>query len=188
MPSSGSHPLITAQYDAARVQLGNSDALILLRVDEEQTAIAVGRGATPDATLTLAIGTQKTAKAHFKHTPPSPLELEKAIATVEDEVTRAKTLMPTGARLVTTDRSLRDIALLSGLPSAPAMRLPLDTMERTFDRMVQRSLGYPASFDRLPAGNDFAARLLILREFMHHLQFADITLLQVDHQYINIDS
>jgi hypothetical protein len=50
-------------------------------------------------------------------------------------------------------------------------------MERTFDRLAQVSLGRPASSEGLPASNSFSATLLILREFMHHLQFAGITVL-----------
>lgn len=175
--------LITAQYSTARAQLDN-DVLVLLHIGPEQTAIAVGRGAAPDVTLTLAIGAQKTAREYFKHTPPSPLELETAIVTVEDEVTRARNLVAAGARLVTTDPALREIALLSGVTAGQTMRLSLEAMERTFDRLAQVSLGRPASSDTLPTSNSFAATLLILREFMHHLQFADISVLPADAQPI----
>ena len=175
---------LTAQYGAARAQLATDDVLVLLHIGPEQTAIAVGHGAMPDATLTLAIGAQKTAHEYFKHTPPSPLEIETAIVTVEDEVTRARSLMPSNARLVTTDPAIREIALLSGTASSEVMRLPLEAMERTFDRLAQVSLGRPASSDTLPASTPFAATLLILREFMHHLQFADITVLPADAQLI----
>jgi exopolyphosphatase/pppGpp-phosphohydrolase len=177
MPLSSFHTLITAQYGAARAQLATDDVLVLLHIGPEQTAIAVGHGATPDATLTLAIGAQKTARESFKHKPPSPLELENAIVTVEDEVTRARSLVPAGARLVTTDTAISEIAILSGMASSAVVRLPLDAMERTFDRLAQVSLGRPVSLDTLPADHSFAATLLILREFMHHLQFADLTIL-----------
>ncbi|MDD2880716.1 MAG: hypothetical protein PHQ58_09770 [Rhodoferax sp.] len=109
--------------------------------------VAVGRGRVPDAVLTLAIGADKTASEHFKHTPPSPLELENAIVTVEDEVTRARDLMPAGARICTTDPAIREIALLSGvsgLTEGEPLRLSLDAMERTFNRLTQVSLGRPA--------------------------------------------
>lgn len=171
MQPSSVHTLITAQYAVARTQLADSDALVLLHIGPEQTAMAAGRGAAPDATLTLSIGAQKTAREFFKHMPPSPLELENAIVTVEDEVTRARDLVPTGARLVTTDPAMREIALLSGVAAGQTLRLSLEAMERTFDRLAQVSLGRPVSSDTLPAGNPFAATLLILREFMHHLQF-----------------
>lgn len=186
MPPPRFHTLVTAQYAAARTLLADDHALVLLHIGPQQTGVAVGHGHAPQATLTLtlSIGSEKTAREYFKHTPPSPLELETAIVTVEDEVTRARNLVPTGARLVTTDSAIREIAILSGVASSKVMRLPLDAMERTFDRLAQVSLGRPASSDTLPTSNSFAATLLILREFMHHLQFADISVLPADAQSI----
>jgi len=48
-------------------------------------------------------------------------------------------------------------------------------LERTFNRLTAVSLGRPASREGIPAGVAFAATLLILRKFMHHLQFSSIT-------------
>jgi hypothetical protein len=38
--------------------------------------------------------------------------------------------------------------------------------------------GMPAAHEGLPANNRFATALLILREFMHHLQFSHVTVLE----------
>lgn len=186
MPTFSVQTSMTVQYGAARSLLANDDVLVLLHIGAEQTGIAVGQCVMPDLALTLAIGAQKTAREYFKHTPPSLLELENAIVTVEDEITQARSLMPTGARLVTVDPAIREIAILSGVACAETMCLPLDAMERTFDRLAQVSLGRPASLDKLPADNRFAATLLILREFMHHLQFSDITVLHADRRVASI--
>ena len=184
MQPSSFQTLITAQYAAARTLLTSDSVLVLLHIGPEQTGVAVGHGRASQATLTLTIGSQKTAREHFKHTPPSPLEFENAIVTVEDEVTRARSLVPAGARLVTVDPVIGEIAILSGIASSAVMRLPLDAMEHTFDCLAQVSLGRPASLDKLPTDHSFAATLLILREFMHHLQFADISVLPADIQLI----
>jgi len=48
-------------------------------------------------------------------------------------------------------------------------------MEKTFDRLASVSLGRPAAHEGLPDSTAFAATLLILREFMHHLKFASLT-------------
>lgn len=168
---------LTTRYGATRALVADVTTLVLLHIGAEQTGVVVGRGRVPDAVLALTIRSDKTARDHFKHTPPSPLELENAIVTVEDEVTRARDNVSAGARLCTTDAAIREIARLSGVTESASMRLPLDAMERTFDRLTQLSLGRPAPFEGLPASNHFAATLLILREFMHHLQFADITVL-----------
>jgi exopolyphosphatase/pppGpp-phosphohydrolase len=168
---------VVAQFSEAHARLPDAAGWVLLHIDAEQTAVVVSAAAAPDAVLTLTIGSQKTAREYFKHTPPSPLELENAIAMVEDEVTQARKLIPAGASLCTSDESIREIALLSGVTAGETMRLSLEAMERTFDRLALVSLGRPASSEGLPASNSFAATLLILREFIHHLQFAEITIL-----------
>ena len=168
---------LTTLFTTARAQLPAPGTLVLLTIGAEQTDVAVGQTSVPEASISLAIGAESTARDHFRHTPPSPLELENAIVTVEDEVTRARRLIPAGATLVTTDAALREIALLSGVAASEQMQLSLEAMERCFERLAQLSLGRPASSDTLPASNPFAATLLILREFMHHLQFEAITVL-----------
>lgn len=165
-------------FAAARAQTPTTGPLVLLHIGDEHTGVAFGQGAEPAARLTLAIGAESTAREHFRHSPPSPLELENAIMTVEDEVTRALPLIVAGATLVTSDAAIREIALLSGVTAGERMALSLDAMERCFDRLAQRSLGRPISSDNLPTSTSFAASLLILREFMHHLRFEAITVLQ----------
>lgn len=169
-------------FAAARDQTPTTGPLVLLHIGTQHTGVAVGQSAEPAARLTLAIGAESTAREHFRYNPPSPLELENAIMTVEDEVTRALPLRVAGATLVTSDAAIREIALLSGVTAGERMQLSLDAMERCFDRLAQRSLGRPISSDNLPTSTSFAASLLILREFMHHLRFEAITVLQTDTQ------
>jgi hypothetical protein len=154
------------------------NAKTLLHIGAEQTVVTVGRQFDPATSLVLAIGSQKTARDHFKHLPPRPLEVENAIAAVEDEVTRAKAMIPPGSDLSTADAGVREIALHSGVVDAASMRLSIDALERTFDRFAAVSLGRPAAHEGLPDNAEFAATLLILREFMHHLQFAQITIFE----------
>lgn len=128
-------------------------------------------GANQHTSITLAIGAQKTARAFFKYAIPSPLELETAIATVEDEVTRARPLIPIRSRLYTTGSLARQIAVLSGVTQSAVMLLSVEAVERCFDRLTSVSLGRPAAHEGIPQDAEFVATLLILREFMHHLQF-----------------
>ena len=63
--------------------------LTLLYLGPERTLIVPVDpvGAAPHgAAITLALGTHKTARAFFRRDIPTPLELENAIASVEDEV------------------------------------------------------------------------------------------------------
>lgn len=58
---------------------------------------------------------------------------------------------------------------------APAV-LTLDEVEALFNRLVAVSQGRPGSQESLPTDVRFLAAMLILREFMHHLNFAQVTL------------
>jgi exopolyphosphatase/pppGpp-phosphohydrolase len=167
---------LTAQYNSVRALVPDTPQLALLHIGAEHTGVVVRCESGPPAVLTLMIGSQKTAREHFRHTPPSPFELENAITVVEDEVTRARPLMTRDTRLTTADPAIRHIAVLAGVPESPHMVLSLEVMERTFDRLARVAQGRPASFEGLPESPDFAATLLILREFMHHLQFAEISI------------
>ena len=54
--------------------------------------------------------------------------------------------------------------------------LTLEEIETLFNRLVAVSEGRPASQEVLPTDGRFVAAMLMLREFMHHLSFAKVTL------------
>ena len=109
----------------------------------------------------LAVGFRRLAREHFKHQPPSALEIEGAIAAIEDEIARAKP--PRGVRPLTHDAVVREIALDAGVSPGPAMVLAREAIEQAFERSLRR-----------PPGNERMAALLILRELVHHLDIASI--------------
>lgn len=111
---------------------------------------------------TLSVGWQTIARDHFKADPPSPLDLENAIAAIEDEIARVHRTVARGPVVVTTDETVRDVALASGLPEGAEMVLPIDPVERLYARL--------AGPRGLPGNPRFAATLLVLRELMHHLE------------------
>jgi exopolyphosphatase/pppGpp-phosphohydrolase len=147
-----------------------------LHIGEMETAVVAGAGAEGAQVLMLAIGSLRTSREFFKHHPPLPLELENAIMAVEDEVTRARGLSAGSALLYSTDESVFEIARLAGCPDALSVTLTLEQVERLFDQLAARSEGRLASQVDIPDDPHFAASLLILREFMHHLNFDKITL------------
>lgn len=166
---------IRLQFGKARVGVPDGTAITVLHIGEEQTAVATGTTTVPDVVLVLAIGSKRTAADFFKHTPPMPGELENAIMVIEDEVTRLRQITAAASRLVTSDAAIREIALVAGGPGQSELILTLDAVERTFELLAAFALGRPASSAGIPANAAFAATLLILREFMHHLQFASVT-------------
>jgi hypothetical protein len=122
------------------------------------------------APLVLRLGFEQIAHLHFKRDIPTSLELEYAIQTVEDQVVRARTLVAPGTWLTSSDTNLREIAKVAHGHSTLPVVLTLEEVESTFDRLAAVSLGRPAASEGLLPGKSYAATLLILREFMHHLQ------------------
>jgi exopolyphosphatase/pppGpp-phosphohydrolase len=163
------------RYRAIRRSLPAGTPITVLHIGEQETAVATGVGAEPQTALTLAIGSQKSANQFFHHTPPTPGEIEKAIMQIEDEITRAREMIAGYSILVTSDASIREIAhIASGLVDS-AVQLPIEAVEQVFSLLASYSLGRPASIAGIPANPEFAATLLILREFMHHLKFSSIS-------------
>jgi exopolyphosphatase/pppGpp-phosphohydrolase len=164
-----------AQYQEIARRIGDSSPISVLHIGEDHSAVALGTPAQPPAIVMLAVGSSKTAREHFKYFSPTALELENAIATVEDELTRVRTMVQVGSALFTTDAAVHEIARIGGHPDHREITLTLDAVERTFERLVAVTQGRRHASAGLPNGLEFAATLLILREFMHHLQFSAIT-------------
>ena len=170
---------IRRQYGVLRQAYPPGEPITVLHIGTDQTALATGTGEKADAVMLLAIGSRRTATDFFKHTPPVPHELETAIMVVEDEVTRARKMVAGHATLLTADPDIRDIARIARASSRQDDRLalPVEAVERVFDLLAAVSLGRPASSAGIPLHPEFAATLLILRELMHHLQFASVRVL-----------
>lgn len=124
--------------------------------------------ATPD--VLLGVGAVGLSQAVFRHSPPTPAEMERAIDITEDAL--MATGLPHTARgeLVTSDPLLRE---LPGLRDEGS-RLARDDIEALFQRLASVSLGNPGAMGDLPAGGQAAAALLILRECMHHLGYEGV--------------
>lgn len=175
-------PLLLVLYRRAHTA-GPGPGAVALHLGAERTLVAAGQDAGEPATvLTLALGHDKTAREFFRGAVPTPLALETAIAAVEDEVyaahRRYRTCMPEGpaATPLSADPGLHEAATLAGIAPGPWRVLPLDAVERLFNRLAAVSEGRPAAHEGLPESPAFAARLLVLRELMHHMPFAAVVL------------
>jgi exopolyphosphatase/pppGpp-phosphohydrolase len=167
---------IRADYAFVRSSLPDGIIITVLHIGAGETLVASGKGRQADAIMALAIGAERTSTEFFRHDPPTPLELENAIMTVEDEIARTRKVIVDGSRLLTRDSALREIALIASLPDQPVLSLSIELVEKTFDRLTAVSSGRPAAHEGLPGSAAFAATLLILREFMHHLGFTSLTI------------
>lgn len=194
MPSTTSPPSVDSRAGGAdpwvalyrRAHAGASTAsapFAVLQLGAEQTRIASGQEPLgPSVIVTLALGYDKTARDFFRSAVPTPLQLETAIASVEDEIHAARRPPASGqalhAKVVpwSADPGLHELATLAGIARGPVRVLPLDAMERLFNRLAAVSEGRPAAHEGLPESAAFAARLLVLRELMHHVPFDAVTL------------
>jgi hypothetical protein len=148
-------------------------AVAYLHMGDEQTTMRFGMHGTITE-LVLGVGANAIARRHFRHTPPHALELENAIATVEDVVMPVVHRLPPDLVLHTYDAVVRALALRAGVPEGPRMELTIEALESSFNDLAAWAQGRPASQVGLPPDHGFAATLLILREVMHHLGFASI--------------
>lgn len=163
------------QYAAIRATLPASTPIAVLHIGEDRTAVACGGGTQPDTVLVLEIGARKTAVRHFRHDAPTADELENAITAIEDALMPVRAQIPNGSTLKSMDAGIREIAHAAGLSHQPKLKLHRDSVEQAFRRLADLAHGRPASHDPLPPGAAFSARLLILREFMQHMEFEEIS-------------
>lgn len=141
-----------------------------LAIGERQTHIVVEAGG---AAWTLPIGTQAlVGGGPFRQHPPTPLEMEHAIETVEDAVMPLLRQLPRDTTLVTDDATAAQLLALADVKGAV---LTVDDVERVFNALAAVSQGRPMASSGLPDDAGFAAYVLILREAMHHWRIVSLT-------------
>lgn len=122
----------------------------------------------------LSLGTASLARQWMRHTPPTPLDIERAIEQTEDVV------MPLSAKLVRTERlqlsGTGAALILAAVGAEPdvAQYWTLDAVEDIFNRIAMVSEGRPPVHEALPTAPEFYAAMVIVRECLHHLRFAGV--------------
>lgn len=145
---------------------------LMLRFEELVAHIQSAPEADLAVNLTLPLGAGTLARDVLRHTPPSALEIEQAIEAVEDAVMPARAQLPAAFQLQTDDARLRAMVAADGAPASPAeapVWLGTEAVEQLFSRLVARAQGRPAAQDpQLPVDGASAARLVAVREMLHH--------------------
>lgn len=108
----------------------------------------------------------------LRHEPPWPIELEHAIELTEDAVMPLAAQFAGSAGLILQGVGAALIAHRLASAGIAQTALNLDEVEALFNRLVSVSQGRPPAQETLPTDARFFAAMLILREFMHHLNFA----------------
>ncbi|WP_146091378.1 hypothetical protein [Xanthomonas arboricola] len=165
--------LVKALEDA-----GPDEGAVLLRIGAATSELLVGCQGRIEARL-LQVGVQMLVDGCFNGTFPNAAALEVAIATVEDEIMKDWGLPALADHLLYADEALFEVVLASGFRAeAGRIELDLQAVEGLFGRLAAVSYGSTARQQGLPHDADFAARLLILREILHHMRFIGVALLR----------
>lgn len=163
-----------ASYAWAQAARPAAPAWVALHLGDEVSALALGTAAQPARVIDVDLGLATLARRFFASDRPGEAAIETAIAEVEEAIMPLRSALPAEAWLVSTDAAVAEVAAQAGqsLDAGP-VTLDRETVEALFNRWVALALGRPASQDALPIGGPvagrFAATLLVLREWLHHL-------------------
>ncbi|MFM4703245.1 hypothetical protein [Aeromonas bivalvium] len=142
---------------------------IFLSLDNTRSRVEITGADGVSQTFSLDLGLDALTPGPFRRDPPTPLELEQAIMVVEG------VLMPLAARIPPHPV----VQLHSPVPLAEALgshELSRESIERLFGQLVAMVEGDPLASAQLPRDRRIAAALLILREWMHHLDAGSVVL------------
>lgn len=162
-------------YQQLRSRLSTTDLVSFINIQADNTLFVQGTDAnTYSFGIVFKIGSKNIANNYFKHTPPTPSEAEEGIMIVEDEIMPFHKKLTPGTLLYCADKETETILSLSHPGFRNNKTLNRTDIEILFGRLSAIIAGRPASMDILPTDNEFAARLLIIREILHHLGFIQI--------------
>lgn len=150
---------------------------VVLQIGAQSTSIRYPDTKGLQRTADFQLGYEQLATEVLRHAPPTPAELERAIALIEDELMKLHRLIPETAALVTTDTHIADLVRMIHPEIQSSIMASIEEVEQLFDLLAALSLGRPATSAGVPSDVRFAAILLILREVMHHLRFRSIQIL-----------
>jgi hypothetical protein len=152
--------------------------MVTLHLGDEKSSLVSGGPSQDTRLVEVAIGLQKLVREVLRHSPPTPYELESAIALIEDELMKVQGALPANARLESRDTCIWELLSLINPAAQLEGQVSLEEVEKLFDLLAALSMGRPASIAGIPSHSSFAATLLVLRETMHHLNFESIRVLK----------
>ncbi|RXJ99467.1 hypothetical protein CRU98_05425 [Arcobacter sp. CECT 8986] len=124
-----------------------------------------------EKSIEIPVGYDLVHEKFFYSSIPTPNEIEYAINYIEDEIEKVVPLLPKKYLLYTKEKFILDIAILCNENISDITSLSKDKMEYIFGEYANVSQGAVASSYQKDLSADFYAKLLILREYMHHINF-----------------
>ncbi|MFH5883960.1 hypothetical protein ACG2F4_06580 [Halalkalibaculum sp. DA3122] len=147
-----------------------------IQVKGKQFILEIVESGEKGATTAIEAGNIQTILDNLKHEPAEAIELEAAIADIEDQLMPIIRDLPKRRCLVTSEETFWSIAKVAGCNTDDNLQLDIATVEEIFNRLADVAYGTPASRLGVPENREFAAAVLFLRELMHHAGFKCIIL------------
>lgn len=163
------------QYPKVQTLL-KAGPVTLLFFENNSIMLSVINGEDLSDPITHQAGSMQNIRRHLQNEPATAIELEAAIAAIEDELMPVIPSLPVHRSLVTSEPLIHQIARLG--TGTDKLRLEVEEVERLFNCLAHVAYGTPAKILGIPESREFAAVLLYLRELMHHAGFSVITLLK----------
>lgn len=161
---------VLRHYSLARSHFAAQQAIVLLHIGPSESWVLWGDAGAPPHIRRVSAGALAFAGKPYRHDPPTPIELEDAIAEVEDALMPLARSLPRPAALVATGHALRALVDLIDT-DAPELAVTREAVENLFQQLTAISSLGTAGVSGLPRATGYPGTLLILREFMHHLAF-----------------
>lgn len=138
-----------------------------LRLDADDAVLTLLRPGRPERAFVWPLGTARLAAVARLQDPPRPIQLEAAIAEVENHVMAAAHEAAGIGRLVLPPATFAQILRMTALAGVP--RLSLEQLEAAFNTLVAVAEGRPAGSSGIATDTASVATLVLVRELMHHL-------------------
>lgn len=142
------------------------DTIIRLQIAGDDLRFSVLENSGAGEARSVSVGSITPIRSILRHEPVTAPELEAAIAEVEDLIMPVIRTLPYGYILEVAGRELCEAA--EALPSSGVKPVPIEDVERLFNRLANVATGSPVGSQGVPVTTSFALGLVVLREVMHH--------------------
>ena len=171
--------VINQQVDAILNDRAQNSAVVFLTIDENESLFELRDGLQTE--ISIPVGFKNISDRYFKHTPPTPAEIEYAINEIEDEIEKIVPKLAGYETIYNRDDFIIHLAQLSKVDDAPVMAFARDRLESVFGQYAEISMGRPPSSVESDVSPLFYAQILLIREFMHHLKFNQLNVIHEAH-------
>lgn len=152
-----------------------TEMVTFLTIEENESSFRLSH--SDDVVISIPIGFKRISQRYFKHTPPTPAEIEYAINDIEDELERIVPKLLHYHIVYNRDAFMLHLAQRLQIEVTSVMTLSRDRLEFLFGQYAEISMGRPPSASESDISPTFYAQILIIREIMHHLKFEQLQLI-----------